>query len=177
MPPIPGWDGLHPLIIHFPIALLLTVPVLLLLALVIPRHTQGLAVAGFALMLMGTIASLVSISTGEAAAELVDQTPALNAVIEQHEELAEQVRIVFIVLTVIFATLLWLPKLMRKPLGKTVWSGSLAVLVLLTMGGNLLIANTAHQGGRLVHEFGVHSIMAPSGAVPATEGDFEENED
>ena len=30
MPPIPSWDGLHPLIIHFPIALLLVAPLLVL---------------------------------------------------------------------------------------------------------------------------------------------------
>ena len=31
MPPIPSWDGLHPLIIHFPIALLLVAPLLVLI--------------------------------------------------------------------------------------------------------------------------------------------------
>ena len=30
-PPIPSWDGLHPLIVHFPIALLLVAPLLVVL--------------------------------------------------------------------------------------------------------------------------------------------------
>ena len=36
LPPIPSWDGLHPLVVHFPIALLLAAPVLLLAGMVFP---------------------------------------------------------------------------------------------------------------------------------------------
>ena len=30
LPPWPGWDGLHPLVIHFPVALLLVAPLFLI---------------------------------------------------------------------------------------------------------------------------------------------------
>ena len=42
-PPIPSWDGLHPLIIHFPIVLLLVAPVLVLIgALLAPEKGRPL---------------------------------------------------------------------------------------------------------------------------------------
>ncbi len=165
MPPIPGWDGLHPLIIHFPIALLLTVPVLLLLALIISRHAQGLTLAAFTLMLLGTVALLISVSTGEAAAEIAERTPGVNAVLEQHEELAEQVRIVFISLTVIFGLLLLAPVMLRRFYGRGVRMTGLLAMLILALVGDLLIVKTAHQGGRLVHEYGVHAIVASYGAT------------
>ncbi len=162
MPPIPAWEGLHPLVIHFPIALLLTVPVLLVLALIIPRHVQGLTIAAFALMLMGTIATFVSVASGEAAAEIALRTPAVDGVIEHHEGLAEQVRTLFTVLSILFAAVLFVPLATRKPLGRVVRVSSFIVLLVVSLAGDIMIANTAHQGARLVHEFGVHALIAPS---------------
>lgn len=45
--------------------------------------------------------------------------------------------------------------------------------LLFYSSGAVLLMNTAHQGGRLVHEFGVRAVMSPTaqnsqGTVPAT---------
>ena len=40
-PPIPSWDGLHPLIIDFPIALLLVAPLLVLIGALQGGHISG----------------------------------------------------------------------------------------------------------------------------------------
>jgi uncharacterized membrane protein len=164
MPPIPSWDGLHPLVIHFPIALLLAAPILLILAIVISKHSYGIALGAFALILLGTIASLVSISTGEAAAELADRTPAINALIEHHEDLAEQVRLVFIALTVVLGLLLLAPIITKKSFTRGMRVFGLTAMVVFVLAGDALIIKTAHQGGLLVHEYGVHAMVASSGA-------------
>ncbi|HMM34152.1 MAG TPA: hypothetical protein PKA62_05380, partial [Thermoanaerobaculia bacterium] len=75
LPPMPSWDGLHPLIVHFPVALLLVAPVLVLLALVVRGHRRGLLLAALALMVLGTAASWVAVSTVEAAGKLADRSP------------------------------------------------------------------------------------------------------
>ncbi len=69
-PPIPSWDAWHPLIIHFPIALLLVAPVLVLLRILLPKQGRGLLIAAFVVMALGTIGTyiarswLVAISAG-----------------------------------------------------------------------------------------------------------------
>ncbi len=49
LPSLPGWDGLHPLVVHFPIALLLVAPVFVVLGLVLPRAGRGFLVGALVL--------------------------------------------------------------------------------------------------------------------------------
>ena len=167
MPPIPSWDGLHPLIIHFPIVLLLVAPLLVLVgALLKPEKGRPVLYVALALMVAGTLSIFLAASTGEAAGKLAERTPQVDAVLERHEELADATRAVFSGLTVIFAAILFAPTASHKLSGRLV-STVLPLVFLLFYGvGVLLLTNTAHNGGRLVHEFGVRAMVAPS-SVPA----------
>ena len=83
MPPIPSWDGLHPLIIHFPIALLLVAPLLVLVgALLKPDKGRPVLYVALALMIVGTLSIFVAAATGEAAGKLAERTPQIDAVLE-----------------------------------------------------------------------------------------------
>lgn len=163
LPPIPPWDGLHPLIIHFPIALLLIAPFFLLAgALVKPEKGRPYLFVALALMALGTIGTWVAVSTGEAAGELATRNEQINSVIEQHEGLAEKTRNTFTVLTVVFAALVVLPRF-TKAQSSRIFSTALPLVFLVAYGaGSVLLANTAHQGGRLVHELGVTAMVAPT---------------
>jgi uncharacterized membrane protein len=166
-PPIPSWDGLHPLIIHFPIALLLIAPLFVLVGAILPPPKgRTWFLTALVLMAVGTLSIFVAVSTGQAAGELADRNPAVKAVLEQHEELAETTRTVFAVLTVIFATIAFGPMAMRRVPGRAM-SSVLALVFLLFYGaGGLLLVNTAHHGGRLVHELGVRAMVVSSGQQP-----------
>lgn len=169
-PPMPSWDGLHPLIVHFPVALLLVVPLFVVLALLVRAHRRGLLLAALVLMVLGTVSSWVAVSTGEAAGRLAERSPEVNAVISHHEELAERTRLVFTALTVVFAGMILAPGLLRRDPGE-ITTITLAVLFLAVYGaGTLVLANTAHNGARLVHELGVRSMMAPA-PLPAAHVD------
>ena len=87
-PPIPSWDALHPLIVHFPIALLLVAPILVLGGMLLPRQSTGLFIAALVLMAIGTVATYFAISTGEAAAEIAERVTPAAAILENHDELA-----------------------------------------------------------------------------------------
>ncbi len=162
LPPWPGWDGLHPLIIHFPIALLMIAPLFVLLALVWPRHADGFSRAALVLLVLGTVSTYVAISTGKAAGELADHTDAINAVISRHESLAETTSMVFSALTVLYALFVLLPGVMarlRRPAYARV--GNLAFFIAIA-AATLLVVNTGHLGGRLVHQLGVRALMPPA---------------
>ena len=168
LPPIPSWDGLHPLIIHFPIALLLVAPLLVLFGVFLPNKGRSFLIAAFILMLLGTVASFIAVSTGASAGELAERVANVESVLENHEELAETTRTVFSALTVIFGVMLFAPMIFKKDLSsKIVIPLNLAFLIFYGAGVVLLI-NTAHEGGRLVHEFGVRAMMTASTQTPQT---------
>ncbi len=156
--PLPSWDALHPLVVHFPIALLLTAPLIALAALALPAHRRGLSLAALMVMVLGTAGAFAAVSSGEAAEGRADLVPGAGAVLEEHEEHGEQARNLFAGLTLAYAALLWLPGRLRRPPGR----GADVALHLAWLGvwiwGAVLLVETAWLGGRLVHELGVRGM-------------------
>jgi len=99
MPPLPEWEGLHPLVVHFPIALLMVAPLFALLGF-LPRVGQGFRLAALALLILGTVASYVAVESGEASARVISFSPEARETLEKHEELAETTALLFLVLTI-----------------------------------------------------------------------------
>jgi uncharacterized membrane protein len=165
MPALPTWDALHPLVIHFPIALLLVAPLFVVLGLVLRKHATALFGAALLLMLLGTIAAFVAVSTGEAASDLAERSAGIEPVLEEHEELAETTRTVFAILTLVFAAMLAAPWLLRRkvPVAATVVAN--VVFLAMYTGGATLLVRTGHQGGLLVHEYGVRALL-PASMLP-----------
>jgi len=163
LPPIPSWTELHPLVIHFPIALLLVTPLFIVAGIVMnPQKGRPFLVAALALMILGTVGTMVAVLTGEAAAEVVHRSAGVSAVLERHQELAEITRDIFGLLSVIFAAFLFVPRFLKRETS-TAAARILPLAFLVFYGaGTVVLVNTAHNGGRLVHEFGVHSVLAPT---------------
>lgn len=167
LPPLPSWDGFHPLIVHFPIALLFVAPLFVVLGIVL-RRSRLFLWAALLLMAIGTAGTFFAVSTGEAAGKLAERTPQINAVLERHEELAETTRIIFTALTLVFASIVVAPAAFRRLQGAAFRITLPLVFLLFYGAGVIVLANTAHNGGRLVHELGVQALMAPS-PPPAAE--------
>jgi len=165
-PSIPGWDGVHPALVHFPIALLLVAPLLLIVSLFVRQGWRPWAIAALSVMALGTIAAWLAVGTGHAAGQLVDKTPALERAIARHEALGVITRNTFTLLTLIFGALLLVPMRMKKPLPEPWRIATFAVFALAYLGLTTLLTNTADRGGRLVHELGVQAQVG-SAAAPA----------
>jgi uncharacterized membrane protein len=118
------------------------------------------------LMGLGTGTALVSYATGEAAGKLAERTPEISAAIARHEELAETTRLLFSILTVIFGGILYLPKFLKFDLGRRAQAVGAIVFLFFYLSGTLVLVNTAHQGGMLVHQYGVHALVSPDANNP-----------
>jgi uncharacterized membrane protein len=153
-PALPPWEGMHPLIVHFPIALLVAAPLFVLLGL-LPRIGGAFKWAALLLLVLGTAGVYVAIEAGEAAKELVIQTPRIGEVL-------------FTIITAVYAVVLIVPpalkktRVLKKDLPRAFpLIGQLVVLVALLVC-SLVLANTGDLGGRLVHEFGVQAWIGPA---------------
>jgi uncharacterized membrane protein len=160
VPPVPSWFGLHPLVVHFPVALLLAAPVLVLLALFARDRARPCAVAALAVMAMGTIGAWVAVASGEAAGQVAERTPDITRIMMEHEELAETVRAVFTALTLVYAALILAPRILRREMPRKAALAAGIAFLALYAAACLLVADTAHLGGRLVHQYGVRSVIA-----------------
>jgi uncharacterized membrane protein len=163
---------MHPLLVHLPIGLLFTAPLPALLGLFFPGRRALFAALTFAVTLLGTAGVMAAVLSGEAAEGWVDrqglETAAVHDTLEEHEELAETSRTLFLVLTFLFAGVV-----IAHGKGKLSGAGgAVAQLVLVagTLAGAVLLANTAHHGGQLVHR---HGIQAPTAAVSDASGEEE----
>lgn len=167
MPPLPSWSSLHPLVVHFPIALLTVTPLLVLVGLA-HRRTRGFLSAAFLVMALGTAAAWLAVATGESAAQLVDRLPGVEPLLLRHEQMADTVRVLFTILTLLYAGLLTLPRALRRDPGTAARWVSYGAWMGAYGGALIYLVSTAHQGGRLVHEQGIHALVGPSAGELAT---------
>ncbi len=176
-PVIPGWDSLHPLVVHFPVALLMVAPIFVLIGALSRRNGPTLLFAAWILMVLGTAGAFLAVETGEAAGRLIERSPQAGAILERHESLAEATRITFSVLSALFGAILLGPRLVKRDLGRAV-SVVVPLAFLVFYGtGLLVLANTAHNGGRLVHELSVTAAIPPAAGTAATAAPHKTDDD
>lgn len=143
MPP-----NLHPLIVHFPIALLMA-SVLFDLAASWSRMEVFEKVAKWNLA-VGVLAGIAAVVSGLLAEESVPQFPVIYETVERHEALA------FVTLGVFAILFLW--RFLKDGKFFTQWR---AFYLVLAVVGILILGATAYYGGELVYKFGVGMPSQP----------------
>ena len=96
--------------------------------------------------------TFVAITTGKAAMRVVDSTPAVKVALEEHRALAETTAELFSMLTLGFAALLFIPRLLERELESRVNTALLAIYLIFYATGALFLVHTALQGGHLAHK-------------------------
>lgn len=170
LPPLPDWTSLHPLVVHFPIGLLLTAPLLWVVAMVVPKLARAFVVAGLVIMATGVAGAFLATATGEAAGELAERSPQVSRVLEEHEHLAEYARNIFAGLLALLLVGVIAGSALGKRLTHAMLCAGLAVFLLGYSYAAVQLANVGHLGGLLVHEYGVHALLPLEGAPTDRQG-------
>jgi uncharacterized membrane protein len=165
---VPEWaPNVHPLIVHFPIALLFVAALVDAAALAVRRRYPGVRYAAVGLYALGAVAAVVTFLTGRDAADDLDLPTTAIAAVSTHADWA---------LWTVWAFGLY--ALVR--LGTAFWEkgGRLAVhlpLFLLGAAGLVLVQQTAERGARLVYDLGVgvRAVEAPADPFAETRSDGE----
>lgn len=158
-PTLPGWDGIHPALVMFPVALLLVTPLLAIVGLFARGAWRTWAAAALVTMALGTIAAWFAVGSGHAAGQLVDKTAELEAAILRHEALAVGARNLFTLLTVLWAAIVLLPMWIKRPIPQGMRIGVQVIFLAGYVASVGALARTADAGGRLVHQQGVHAMV------------------
>lgn len=136
---------LHPLIVHFPIALLIFSAFIYIAWLITGR--QSLAQMGFIAHMAGMVGSIAAFLSGDAAEEAVVHTHEIHEILELHESLGMLASYGFAALAV-WAFLRRNSKVIYEKAG----------FVILFVGLNVMLGITAHLGGKMVYEEGAGII-------------------
>ena len=153
---VPAWaPNVHPMFVHFPIALLFTSVLLDLLAYPLPgRGRVVVRDVGAVLGVIGALAALLTYLTGRAAAQTVLTPGMAHALVNAHWQWALWTVWYFAGLAVARVALL----VMRRAIGPRA-TAALAVAGLIGLG---LLFETADRGAELVYRHGVGVGVAPN---------------
>ncbi len=152
---LPSWaPNMHPLVIHFPIALLFAAVLFDFWGLV-KRDATWATKAALLLFVLGAIAAIVAVITGHEAAEGLFHAGLLpksaGADLHAHAELGEDTAWFFGIYVVIRLILTWWGKMSQL---------SFAVVAFLVgFGGLFLVYETAEHGGKMVYDHNLGTMM------------------
>lgn len=153
------WGSIHPIIVHAPVALLCIAPLFILIGLVFQKSARPFFICALILLLAGTFSIYLAVSTGEHASETLKPDPATLKTLELHDRLGEIMRTDFTVLTSIFLTYLFSSSFLSRKFGLKTVRLALILFLIIYACHLVLLFNTAHQGGKLVHHHGITSQL------------------
>jgi uncharacterized membrane protein len=140
--PLPGW---HPLVVHFPIALILIATPLLLAARLLRSDalSSTAATVGTWNLCLGALGALFALATGLGAAIDLDVNAAARQAISLHMKWA------------MFSTLALLLLAVWRGAGTVPGSRPSWVFMIVLLAATAALAVTGYRGGQNVYEFGV----------------------
>ncbi len=158
MSPLPGW---HPLVVHFPIALVLSAMALLLTARLLRNESLAATAAtvGTWNLCLGAVAALFALGSGLGAVLDLDVSAAVHAAISVHVKWAMLTTLLLVLLA------LW------RGAGTASGSRPSWLFLLVLAAASAALIETSYRGGKNVFEYGVGVRKIAARSVEAPRGD------
>ena len=134
-------NHLHPMIVHFPIALVIIGFLSDIISLMTKR--KFFASTGLLLIILGTAGAVAAYLSGDLASDGIEEVGALGAALQTHESAA----LLAIWTMVILASLRVILAITKRMTGWLQW-----VMVILLAFGVGTVARTGYYGGKLVYQ-------------------------
>ena len=145
---VPDWaPNIHPLVVHFPIALLFTAAAVDAVGWVL-RCNRPLRRLATILYVLGAATIVAAYVTGRGASQTVWLPGMAQEVVKEHWDWAFRTAWFFAIMIVVRLAVLWMLRRDPRP-------AVIAALVVAGFLGVVLIGETAERGGRLVFQHGV----------------------
>ena len=141
---MPNLGVFHPQVVHFAIALLLVGVAFRVAALLLAKWTWVSRTAT-ALLILGATAATVSVKTGDDAHGPVERIPGARALVEEHEELGERARNIFIAVAALELVALALTANRQRLV--------FALSAVVGIVGSYTLYHAAQHGGELVYSY------------------------
>jgi uncharacterized membrane protein len=153
---VPPFNHLHPAIVHFPIALLMTAPLLFLIGALWPAQRRGIHAMALLLLILGLLGGLLALATGDAAETFAHRTPELRAAVKDHERAAQWTMALFGLLAATWLIHLGVARFRRQELAPGPARTLFILWLVVSALGVAALLRTGHLGGRMVHELHTH---------------------
>ncbi|MBI3756267.1 MAG: DUF2231 domain-containing protein [Deltaproteobacteria bacterium] len=135
-------EKVHPMIVHFPIALLIMSVFLDFLKLATKK--DSFETSAFQVLILGVLGSIAAVIFGLLAEDAATKRPGIADAIETHETLA-------FITAAAFITLLVTRYLFTR---KNNFSKARPYYLIVSTAGIVILLTTAYYGGQLVYEYG-----------------------
>ena len=136
-------ETIHPMIVHFPIALLLTATFISTLAVIFKNKREELKIVLYWILILGAISALAALFSGLYESERVVHDEAIHKIMEVHKFLGFVIASAFVLIT------LWFIIRRRKIKYK-----ELLIITLFLIGTSSVLVYSAYLGGKMVYEEG-----------------------
>ena len=160
---IPAWEAMHPLVVHFPVALFCITPLLILMAIFFDKWRRPIILCALVVAFIAVLSGYTAVATGEDSAvtfaPLMQADKELAEAVELHEGYAKTTAHYFSGLFTAILVLFVMPYFLRESLGPKLERAFLGLIALLSLPMLYLLIKAGHAGGMLVHHYGLQAPL------------------
>ena len=149
---------IHPMLVHFPIVLIILLAGVELIAVALGRDVTGRSPVGnlaVGMLIIAALAAIAAFYFGDIALTYAEQGGFESDVAEVHESLGKLVAVLVSIWALARVAMWWFNLRLQRP-----WA---FVIPLVSIAGSGLVIWTAYYGGQLVFDLGVNVTKAVAG--------------